>query len=253
MIILISPAKNINTDTVSSNIKSTNAVFNNEANIIFEVLKSKTPKDLMDLMKISENLANLNWERNKKYNKGDENIYGKQAMFAFDGAVYKGISPNEMQETSINYLQSNLRILSGVYGLLKPLDLIVPYRLEMGTKLEVKSNKNLYEFWYNKITTQLNNELNENDTIINLASNEYFKALKTKTLKHKIITPVFKDYKNGSLKTISFYAKKARGNMVKHLSDNNYTSDIETIKQFNIDDYSYDSKLSDEKTFVFTR
>lgn len=253
MKILISPAKSLNLDKLSKEVNSTKIVFRNEAWEIAKVLKHKSPKDLSQLMSISEKLADLNWSRNQEYRKGFDNEKSKQAIYSFDGEVYNGIDVDTISEKGLEFLQNNLRILSGQYGLLKPLDLIMPYRLEMGTKLSVNNSKNLYDFWGNKITEEINSELKEDEVVINLASNEYFKSVKTNLLDASIITPIFKDYKNGKLKTISFFAKKARGLMVRYIAENNINNNIELLKNFNIDGYLFDPKLSDKKNFIFIR
>ncbi len=253
MKILISPAKSLNLDQIPKKTDSTEIVFRNEAWEIVKVLKQKSPKDLSDLMSISDNLADLNWSRNQEYKKGFNYSKSKQAIYAFNGEVYNGIDIETISSTALGYLQNNLRILSGQYGLLKPLDLIMPYRLEMGTKLSVNNSKNLYDYWDNKITEELNSELKEDDIVVNLASNEYFKSIKKNLLNSNIITPVFKDYKNGKLKTISFFAKKARGLMVRYMAENDVNNNIELLKEFNTNGYLFDPKLSDEKNFTFIR
>ncbi len=254
MKILISPAKSLNLNPIDKPVESSNIDFKDEAWEIAKVLKQKSPKELMKLMNISEKLAELNWSRNQDYTKDFSNEKSKQAIFMFNGEVYNAIEAERMNNSELKYLQKNLRILSGQYGLLKPLDLIMPYRLEMGTKLSVNNSKNLYDFWRDKITQKLNSELEKNDIIVNLASEEYFKSINPKTLNAKIITPIFKDYKNGKLKTISFFAKKARGLMVRYMAENNINNNnIELIKEFNTDGYLFDPKLSDEKNLIFIR
>ena len=253
MKILISPAKSLNLEKIPSKVKSSDIIFRNEAWEIAKVLKQKTPKELSELMSISEKLANLNWSRNQDYTKEMIDDKSKQAIFAFNGEVYNGIDVANMSESGLEYLQNNLRILSGQYGILKPLDLIMPYRLEMGTKLSVNNSKNLYDFWGSKITDKINSELSEDDIVVNLASNEYFKSIKKDILKAKIITPIFKDYKNGKLKTISFFAKKARGLMVRYMAENNIVDNVELLKEFNVEGYMYDPKLSDKKNLTFIR
>jgi cytoplasmic iron level regulating protein YaaA (DUF328/UPF0246 family) len=171
------------------------------------------------MMKISDKLGNLNWERNQNFNTPFNPENARPAVYTFDGDVYTGLDVYTLPEYKIKLLQNSLRILSGLYGVLKPLDLIQPYRLEMGTKFPVEKNKNLYEFWKQKITSFLNDELEENELFVNLASNEYFSAIDAKILNTRVITPQFKDYKNGTLKMISFFAKKARGMMVRYLLD----------------------------------
>jgi len=253
MKILISPAKSLNLEKIPNKVKSSDIIFRNEAWEIAKVLKQKTPKELSELMSISEKLANLNWSRNQDYTKEMIDDKSKQAIFAFNGEVYNGIDVANMSESGLEYLQNNLRILSGQYGILKPLDLIMPYRLEMGTKLSVNNSKNLYDFWGSKITDKINSELSEDDIVVNLASNEYFKSIKKDILKAKIITPIFKDYKNGKLKTISFFAKKARGLMVRYMAENNIVDNVELLKEFNVEGYMYDPKLSDKKNLTFIR
>src|SRR5690606_7079243 len=202
----------------------------------------------------SDKLAELNWQRNKvrKYKLTEVSTTVRQAVFAFNGDVYTGLDAYSLSSEKVDYLQNHLRILSGLYGYLKPLDLIEPYRLEMGTKLPINDKKNLYDFWKETLTDSLNKELKKNCVLINLASNEYFSAIDKKTIKATIITPEFKDYKDGKLKMISFFAKKARGLMVRYMAENNITN-VEDIKQFNVDGYGFDANLSTENKWVFTR
>lgn len=176
----------------------------------------------------------------------------KQAVFAFKGDVYIGLDTYSLSEEKIEQLQQKLRILSGQYGLLKPLDLMQPYRLEMGTKLKVGRKENLYQFWDTKVTDALNVELGNDEIFINLASNEYFKVIKPKLLNVPVITPVFKEYKNGKLKIISFFAKKARGLMVRYIIDNNIET-TEDLKGFNYEGYGFDANLSTDVELIFTR
>lgn len=173
-------------------------------------------------------------------------------MFAFNGDVYQGLDAYSIPTAKIDQLQQQLRILSGLYGLLKPLDLIQPYRLEMGTQLAIGDSKNLYEFWKTKLTTALNKELKKGELFINLASNEYFSAIDAKALKVPVITPEFKDYKDGKLKIISFFAKKARGLMVRYIIDTDAQT-IEDLKGFDYEGYRFDANLSKGNTLVFTR
>ncbi|WP_456423229.1 peroxide stress protein YaaA [Lutibacter sp.] len=252
MKIVISPAKSLDFETKASTIKFTQGVFLNEAEKLNKVLKKKSPKELSELMKISLKLGELNWERNQNWQLPFSLENAKQAIFAFKGDVYKGLDAYSLLPEQIEQLQNKLRILTGQYGLLKPLDLMQPYRLEMGTNLRVGTTENLYQFWGDKITKELNNELGDDELFINLASNEYFKSISTKLLKVPVVTPIFKDYKNGKLKIISFFAKKARGLMVRYIIDNNIDS-IEDLKSFNYDRYVFDMNLSTEKNLVFTR
>ncbi len=252
MKIVISPAKSLDFETKVPINKYTQGVFLDEASKINSILKKKTPKKLSELMNVSSNLAELNWQRNQDWKLPFTSENARQAIYAFKGDVYIGLDAYTLNENQINQLQSKLRILSGQYGLLKPLDLIQPYRLEMGTKLKIGTKKDLYQFWDKKITNQLNEELANNDVFINLASNEYFKVIKPNFLNSKIITPVFKDYKDGKLKMISFFAKKARGLMVRYIIDNSIEN-IEDLKGFNYEGYRFDENLSSNNELVFTR
>jgi len=194
----------------------------------------------------------LNYERNQDWHLPFNKDNAKQAVFAFTGEVYRGIDVNSLSEEDILFLQEHLRILSGQYGLLKPLDLIQPYRLEMGTKLKVGTKANLYKFWDKTITKTLNKEMEDDELFVNLASNEYFKVLQPKELKVPVITPVFKDFKNGQYKVIMTFAKQARGLMVRYIVDHKI-SDLEGLKGFNYNDYTYDDNLSSDSELVFTR
>ena len=253
MKILISPAKSLDFDSNIDSLKCTQPVFLNKTSQINSVLKEKSPKDLMQLQGISQKLSDLNWKRNNDYvdNHNDKN--SRPAVFAFNGDVYSGIDVKTLSEDKIYDLQKSLRILSGYYGVLKPLDLIQPYRLEMGTKLAVNGSENLYKFWSENITNSILDEMSSEDLLINLASNEYFEAFDKKKFDGRIISPVFKDFKNGKLKIISFYAKKARGMMVRYIVDNKLSSYNELLG-FNLGNYSYnEAETSDENFPVFTR
>ena len=252
MKIVISPAKSLNFESQLPTKTFTEPQFLKEANTIQKTLKKQKPKQLMDLMSISEKLADLNWERNQAWETPFTAENARPAIFAFDGEVYNGLDAYTIPADKIDDLQNKLRILSGLYGLLKPLDLMQAYRLEMGTSLSIGTKKNLYEFWKKTITKILNDELNKDELFINLASNEYFKAVDTKTLKVPVITPEFKDYKDGKLKMISFFAKKARGLMVRYIIDNNVET-IEDLKGFNYEGYAFDANLSKGNILVFTR
>ena len=252
MKIVVSPAKSLNFESALPTEKYTESIFLKEATTIQKTLKKKKPKQLMELMDISEKLADLNWERNQLWSTPFTPENARPAVFAFDGDVYTGLDAYTIPTEKIAILQSKLRILSGLYGVLKPLDLIQAYRLEMGTSMPIGSKKNLYEFWKKKVTQALNSELEKDELFVNLASNEYFSAVDTKTLKVPVITPEFKDYKDGKLKMISFFAKKARGLMVRYIIDTNAET-IEDLKQFNYDGYAFDANLSKGNTLVFTR
>jgi cytoplasmic iron level regulating protein YaaA (DUF328/UPF0246 family) len=252
MKIVISPAKSLNFESPLPVQKHTDSLFLKEAETIQKTLKKKKPKQLMELMDISEKLADLNWERNQNWSLPFTAENARPAIYAFDGDVYTGLDAYTLPVEKLEILQAKLRILSGLYGVLKPLDLMQPYRLEMGTSLPIGTKKNLYEFWKKKVTQFLNDELQEHELFINLASNEYFSAVDTKTLKAPVITPEFKDYKDGKLKMISFFAKKARGLMVRYIIDTNAET-IDDLKQFNYEGYAFDANLSKGNTLVFTR
>lgn len=252
MKIVISPAKSLNFESPLPVQKHTDSLFLKEAETIQKTIKKKKPKQLMELMDISEKLADLNWERNQNWSLPFTAENARPAIYAFDGDVYTGLDAYTLPVEKLQVLQDNLRILSGLYGILKPLDLMQPYRLEMGTSLPIGTKKNLYEFWKKKVTQSLNDELQEHELFINLASNEYFSAVDTKTLKAPVITTEFKDYKDGKLKMISFFAKKARGLMVRYIIDTNAET-IDDLKQFNYEGYAFDANLSKGTTLVFTR
>ena len=252
MKIVVSPAKSLNFESPLPIQNYTESLFLKDAETIQKTLKKKKPKQLMELMDISEKLADLNWERNQNWSLPFSPEKARPAVFAFDGDVYTGLDAYTIPIDKFPILEDKLRILSGLYGVLKPLDLMQPYRLEMGTSLSIGTKKNLYEFWKKKVTASLNSELQKDELFINLASNEYFSAVDTKTLKVPVITPEFKDYKDGKLKMISFFAKKARGLMVRYIIDTNAET-IEDLKQFNYDGYAFDANLSKGTTLVFTR
>jgi cytoplasmic iron level regulating protein YaaA (DUF328/UPF0246 family) len=255
MIHILSPAKsldfeselNIKTTTVPSLLK--------QSEKLITTLKKKSSKDLQKLMSISENLGDLNYERNQNW-EGLERISerSRQAIFAFTGDVYQGIEAPTLSKTDVEYAQSHLRILSGLYGVLKPLDIIEPYRLEMGTSLTIGKNKSLYEFWGEQISLELNEALknHEEKILINLASNEYFKAVDKKKLTAETISPQFKDAKNGKYKVIAFYAKKARGMMSRYILENKI-SRLEDLQGFDYGGYRYNADLSSAKEPVFSR
>ena len=252
MKIVISPAKSLNYETQLPITTFTESAFLSKAATIQKTLKKKKPKQLMELMDISDKLAELNWQRNQEWSLPFSSENARPAVYAFDGDVYTGLDVYSLPTEKVAILQEKLRILSGLYGILKPLDLMQPYRLEMGTKIQVGTKKNLYEFWKKTITDTLNKELSKGELFINLASNEYFSAVDTKLLKVPIITPEFKDYKDGKLKMISFFAKKARGLMVRYIIDTNAET-IDELKGFNYEGYVFDANLSKGNTLVFTR
>lgn len=252
MKIVISPAKSLNFEKQLPTALSSEPQFLKQAASIQRTLKKKKPKALSELMDISDKLAELNWQRNQDWHTPFTIENARPAVYAFDGDVYHGLDVYSLPADKLGDLQDKLRILSGLYGLLKPLDLIQAYRLEMGTSLPIGKNRNLYEFWKKTVTKELNSELKKNDLFINLASNEYFSAVDAKALKVPVITPEFKDYKDGQLKMISFFAKKARGLMVRYIIDTNAKT-IDDLKGFNYEGYALDANLSRGNTLVFTR
>ncbi|HRA71793.1 MAG TPA: peroxide stress protein YaaA [Flavobacterium sp.] len=252
MKIVLSPAKSLNFEKALPTQNFSEPLFLKESRLVHKVLKQKSPKELSELMDISDKLADLNWQRNQDWKTPFSPENARPAVFAFDGDVYTGLDAYSIPIEKLDYLQDSLRILSGLYGLLKPLDLMQAYRLEMGTKLSIGENKNLYEFWKPIIGKALNKELKKGELFVNLASNEYFSAVDIKALKVPVITPEFKDYKNGKLKIISFFAKKARGLMVRYIIDTNAET-VEDLKGFNYEGYQFDANLSKGNQLVFTR
>lgn len=252
MKIVISPAKSLNLDKELPTSLFTEAVFLKQAETIQNTLKKKKPKQLMELMAISEKLGDLNWQRNQDWQLPFTDKNARPAIYTFDGEVYTGLDVYSLSADKVAVLQDKLRILSGLYGVLKPLDLMQAYRLEMGTSIKIGTKKNLYEFWKKSLTDYLNSELNKEELFVNLASNEYFSAVDTKKLKVPVITPEFKDYKDGKLKMISFFAKKARGLMVRYIIDTNAET-VDDLKGFNYEGYAFDSNLSEGNKLVFTR
>ena len=231
MKIVISPAKSLDFESRLPTDRFSQPAFVEQARKINTVLAKKKPKALSKLMSISEKLAELNWERNQSFAPPFTSANARPAVYAFNGDVYQGLDVHSLEESQLDSLQDSLRILSGLYGLLKPLDLIQPYRLEMGTQLRIGRKKNLYEFWRKQLTAQLNGELADDELFINLASNEYFSALDAKSLKVPVISPIFKDWKIDRLKVISCFAKKARGAMVRYIIDKDAQT-LDAIKGF---------------------
>ncbi|NOZ45596.1 MAG: peroxide stress protein YaaA [Chlorobi bacterium] len=254
MHIIISPAKTLNFDLPEEIKACSFPPFLKESKNIVNSLKKYNTNELMQLMSISFKLADLNKYRIMSWNLPFSIENTKPAMFVFNGDVYTGLGAKLFSENEINYAQSHLSILSGLYGILKPMDGIQAYRLEMGTKLQIGKTKNLYKFWGDKITIGLLNNMKEaNDTaLINLASLEYSKAINFNKVKHRVITPVFKDFKNGNYKTISIFAKKARGLMTKYIIKNSLKL-VDDLKLFDYEGYSYNDKLSEGDKWVFTR
>ena len=252
MKIIISPAKSLDFETPVATNLYTQPHFLESSMQLNKKLKTLSSDEIASFMNVSKSLADLNYERNQQWAVPFTEENAKQAIFAFTGEVFRGIDVASLESEKLPLLQERLRILSGLYGLLKPLDLIQAYRLEMGKKLQVGETQNLYKFWGDKIANALNDELEETDLFVNLASSEYFKAVNKKVLKVPMITPVFKDYKNGQLKTIMTFAKKARGLMVRYIIDHDITT-MEGLKGFHTDGYGFSEELSTETELVFTR
>jgi len=252
MKLVISPAKSLNYDSALPTTSSTDNIFLSEAQQLNRLLKKKSAKALSELMHISPNLGQLNFERNQDWSLPFTAENARPAIYAFSGDVYRGIDAYSIPVSKLDILQHSVRIISGLYGLLKPLDLIQPYRLEMGTKFPVGKSKTLYEFWRKKVTTALNEELKEGELFVNLASQEYFKAIDVKTLKVPVIHVDFKEFKNGQYKTIAIFAKLARGYMTRHIIDN-VVETVEGLKTFATDGYAFDANLSTDTKLVFTR
>ncbi len=254
MILVISPAKTLDFNTDSTTQHYTQPCFIDDAEILIDQLKQLSPSEVSSLMSISDKLGTLNSNRFIEWMTPFTPSNSKQAILAFKGDVYEGMAANNFTDDDFNWANQHLRILSGLYGLLKPLDLIQAYRLEMGTRFENQRGKNLYEFWGNTITNQINQELvhQKTPTLINLASNEYFKSIKPALLTAEVITPVFKDWKNDKYKIISFYAKKARGMMSAYIIKNRLETPSD-IKQFNTAGYAFSAEQSTEKEWVFLR
>ena len=245
MKIIISPAKKLASDNFI--IKGTSNQFSEETNYLVKELRNYTVGEIENMMKLSYNLALLNWQRFQDWNSDGVG----QALFMFKGDVYKGLKAETLTNNELDFAQENLRILSGLYGLLKPKDLIYPYRLEMGTKLKTKIGSNLYKFWDDRLHNALKSELEKDEEIINLASEEYSKAIQINKFNNTVITPVFKDFKNGKLKVISFFAKKARGEMVNFIITNKINKS-DNLKSFSNLGYQF-SEETEKGVFLFTR
>jgi cytoplasmic iron level regulating protein YaaA (DUF328/UPF0246 family) len=254
MLILVSPAKTLDYESPPLVTDNTQPQFLDDSQELIDQLKKMSAPKIGKLMNISDKLAKLNTDRYKSWQLPLEPGPAKQSMFAFQGDVYTGLEADTMKKRDVQFAQKHLRILSGLYGVLRPLDLMHPYRLEMGTKLVNKRGQNLYHFWGDRVTDSLNTELKKQKSplVFNLASNEYFKVVNAHKLDAELISPVFKDRKNGEYKLISFFAKKARGMMARYIIDNRI-KDIESLKEFNTAGYRYNKKLSTATEPVFTR
>lgn len=254
MLVVVSPAKNLDFDTQIPVSEHTQPVLLSDAATLAQECKALTPADLSSLMKISDKLATLNANRFAEFSTPFTPENARQALFAFNGDVYTGLDAHTLSADDITYAQQHLRILSGLYGVLRPLDLMQAYRLEMGTRLANSRGKNLYEYWGNTVTTEVNKALaaQGDNVLVNLASNEYFKSVKPKQVDGMIVTPVFKDKKNGQYKIISFFAKKARGLMARYIIQNR-VDDVAGLKGFDTDGYYYSDAQSSATELVFLR
>lgn len=252
MKLVISPAKSLDFERELPTNKATEARFLKQSERLNKLLKKKSAKSLSKLMHISDALGHLNYERNQSWELPFTRSNARQAVYAFNGDVYRGLDAYTIPEEKIETLENTVRIISGLYGVLKPLDLIQAYRLEMGTKFPVGKNKNLYEFWKKEITKSLNEELKDDELFLNLASVEYFKAIDVKALKVPVVTASFKEFKNGEYKNIAIFAKLARGLMSRYVIDENAKT-IDDVKGFNYEGYGFSEELSSEKELVFTR
>ncbi len=250
MLIVISPAKKLDYASVIDTPAVSQPVLLDHAAELSQGLKKLAPQDVSSLMGLSDKLGLLNYQRFQEWQTPFDKDNAKPALLAFKGDVYQGLDAESMSAEDLTWAQNHLRILSGLYGLLRPLDLMQAYRLEMGTKFANPRGKDLYQFWGDIITRELNKA--ESSVLVNLASNEYFKSVHKKEIRARIITPVFMDKKNDKYKIISFYAKKARGLMSSYIIRNRIT-EVEQIKEFNTDGYSYNAALSEADQWVFVR
>jgi len=252
MLIVLSPAKSLDLESPSPAKLHTIPEFIPRAAELIEVLRGYSPAGIAELMDLSDNLAMLNVSRYAHWS--EDHAEARQAVMSFDGDVYAGLNARSLQQPAIDYAQRHVRILSGLYGLLRPLDRMHPYRLEMGTRLKNPHGTNLYAFWGDSVTAALNRQARETGApaLVNLASEEYFKSVKPKLLDVPVITPVFEDWKNGKYKIISFFAKRARGLMARHAAERGIL-EPEQLKDFDVDGYAYDAAASNERNWVFRR
>jgi uncharacterized protein len=254
MITILSPAKTLNFNTPSPIPQSSPPLFIEKASQLIQILKRLTPADIMSLMKISNGISELNFIRYTKWELNHTTANSKQAVFAYNGEVFNGFRATKLEQSQANYAQEHLRIISGLYGILRPLDLIQPYRLEMCTKIAPIGKKDLFDFWTDTITSELNKELmkQKSKVIVNLASKEYSKVIHANKIKGKLIQPIFKELKGIDLKTIVVYTKKARGLMARFIIDNKIESP-EDLKYFDMEGYFFNERESDATNWLFTR
>lgn len=254
MLMLLSPAKKLDYDSPVRTTLDSQPLFVEQAAALIDVLREKSAGDIARLMSLSDALAQLNVERYAAWEPRFTKINARQAVLAFNGDVYEGLCAAELSDEHLQWAQAHLVILSGLYGALRPLDLMQPYRLEMGTKLQTPKGANLYEYWGRSIAEYLNErQVDESQPwVLNLASEEYFKAVDRKALRAKVVQCVFQDYKSGAWKVISFYAKRARGLMARYVIDNRL-DDIQALREFASEGYAYDAKASSADKLVFRR
>lgn len=254
MFIVISPAKTLDYDTPPHTNQYSQPEYLEHSQQLINRARRYSALDIAEVMSVSTKIAELNFDRFEQWHTPFTPDNAKQAVLAFKGDVYTGLDAQTLTEADLQFAQAHLRILSGLYGLLRPLDLMQAYRMEMGRKIDTDRGKNLYEFWGELITDGINQQLKQSgsDYLINLASNEYFKSVKTKLVEGEIITPEFKDWKNGAYKMMGVYAKKARGQLSRFIIQNQL-DDVEGIKAFNVDGYAFNEEMSKGNTWVFTR
>ena len=254
MLIVVSPAKTLDYETPPKTKVFTTPDFLEDSALLVERARQYSALDIAELMQVSMKIAELNFDRFEAWNTPFTPENAKQAILAFKGDVYTGLDAGTFSAADFKFAQSHLRILSGLYGLLRPLDLMQPYRMEMGRKIDTERGKNLYEFWGGTITEAINKQLKtlKSPYLINLASNEYFKSVKPKLLDGEIITPEFKDWKNGQYKMLGVYAKKARGQLSRFIIQNQL-KDPESMKEFAVDGYQFNEELTSGNKWVFTR
>ena len=254
MLAVVSPAKKLDTSPINRSLDLTQPALLDQASVLAGTAKRLGPADLQSLMGISEKLADLNHDRFQQFNTPFTPDNSKPAVLTFNGDTYTGLDAPTLTDSDLEWAQSHIAILSGLYGLLRPLDLIQPYRLEMGTKLETTKGRNLYEFWGDQITDQINERMKDhsNRTLINLASNEYFKSVRNPSLQGDVVTPAFKEIRDGQPKMISFMAKRARGMMARFIVENRIDTP-EGLKEFTSGGYAYNPELSSGSTWTFTR
>jgi cytoplasmic iron level regulating protein YaaA (DUF328/UPF0246 family) len=252
MLIVLSPAKSLDLDSPPTTLERTTPRFIDDAAELIKILKPKSPAEIGALMHISDPLSVLNVTRYADWH--PDHAGARQAIMSFDGDVYTGLAARTLDAPALGYVQARVRILSGLYGVLRPLDAMHPYRLEMGTRLANPRGKDLYAFWGDRVTAALNADVKEAgaDVLVNLASEEYFRSVKPRLLDVPVVTPVFEDWKNGKYKIISFFAKRARGMMARYAAGHGIT-DVERLKDFDVDGYAFDASVSTDKTWVFRR